>query len=142
MHEWSWCVLVPCALAAGSFLCLREPPPRAEAAAAQPPMVPALHSAARNPVFLMCAECHPRRRPRHYRVDTTPSIGAATTLSPPTSTSVSVYRYLPVKICLYMVGQLMASVMPFYVEYVVEAPLDRLAFWLGAYARAAAPTTA
>ena len=52
------------------------------------------------------------------------------------------YRYLPVKICLYMVGQLMASVMPFYVEYVVEAPLDRLAFWLGAYARAAAPTTA
>ena len=84
----------------------------------------------------------PAPPPPSHRVDTTSSVGAATTLSPPTSTSVSVYRYLPVKICLYMVGQLMASVMPFYVEYVVEAPLDRLAFWLAAYARAAAPTTA
>ncbi len=41
------------------------------------------------------------------------------------------------KICLYMVGQLMAAIMPFYVEYVVQAPQAQLAFWQGEAAVAA-----
>ena len=40
--------------------------------------------------------------------------------------------YVPVKICLYVVGQLMASVFPFYVEHVVQAPLAEVGTWTGA----------